>query len=254
MSPQAAQSWIDISRMERIDAPFQAYRISNVLPQEHYLSLVREYDFFRSHFRWSRLEDCSMDTFFMREKNSLLLKTFSSAKEIKAVEAITQLPLLPFTETGLHYHPPGQPDGTIHQDYVYVDFVGGDAQRTPTVNFSPRSSYARAFALIYYFHNDWAGEQSRGGTGLYAPGESYSEDSFSRVGYVPPVNNSALLFECSPNGWHGFVENPEGERVSMITWYLSTAEAMEKKYGISPFHNVSCIRETLEYYRRLKGS
>ncbi|THD83271.1 MAG: 2OG-Fe(II) oxygenase [Phenylobacterium sp.] len=144
---------------------------------------------------------------------------------------------------GLHFHCPGSSSGRIHND-----FNPGWFSRTPNHgdgwlsdeevcsyrsgqivgSGAPPLRLARAIAMIYYLNNPPWPEGDGGFTGLYrSPLQALLEPS--RI--VPPVNNSMLIFECSPKSFHSFVGDNRFARSSVIMWLHRDVNISRRCWG-----------------------
>jgi Rps23 Pro-64 3,4-dihydroxylase Tpa1-like proline 4-hydroxylase len=81
--------------------------------------------------------------------------------------------------------------------------------------------------MIYYLNNDGWQPGDGGETALFATGKL----GVGPFGLCPPVNNSLLLFECTPHSFHSLIANPRRARDSVILWLHSTVEDAEAKWG-----------------------
>jgi hypothetical protein len=151
---------------------------------------------------------------------------------------------LPRVEGALHSNLAGSATGWIHTDLCSGWFdelgVGPDTLlfpprgrcdyftgRTRAPDAEPRE-YIRAATLIFFLCNDGWLPGDGGETGLYS---SAHETEHTEVSLVPPVNNSLLLFECSPYSFHRFVANPGRMRNSIILWLHSEVGVASAKWG-----------------------
>ena len=130
---------------------------------------------------------------------------------------------------GLHHHEPGGKGGHVHNDLNPGWFVG--AARSDRVNLprpaicsyyhgdvaregvAPRRT-VRAVAMLYYLNNPPWRPGDGGETGLYRAND---DGVLSPVAVVPPINNSMLLFECTPHSYHSFIAS-KNARNSIIMW------------------------------------
>lgn len=159
------------------------------------------------------------------------LKVFLSREwhdMIAAVSGVT-------TATGdvsaaLHHHEPGGRPGWPHNDLNPGWFGGpppaGDEVRyenaegvgyhhEPTDPAVTARANVRAVSLLFYLANPPWTPADGGHTGLY-PSTAAAEQ---RQGmYVPPVNNTLMLFECTPFTWHGYAGHSRNERNSVVMW------------------------------------
>lgn len=142
---------------------------------------------------------------------------------------------------GLHHHPPASASGRPHNDLNPGYFI--DAPRPDGVNPSDdtRCSYTtgralnglrvretvRAIAIIYYLHNGQWAQGDGGETALYR----HEGEEFVPTAMVPPVDNSLLIFECTPTSFHSFVTNHHRPRNSAILWLHRPRAAAVQRWG-----------------------
>jgi hypothetical protein len=143
----------------------------------------------------------------------------------------------------LHYHETGSKDGFIHQDFSACWFVNRPRADGINVTDSSLCDYrtgavsgpgvlprerVRAVAMLYYLNNPpWASGDG-GETGLYRS----REDAIDRpAATIPPLNNSMLIFECSPRSFHSFRSNRRNPRSSIVMWLHTTTEVAAAKWG-----------------------
>jgi hypothetical protein len=141
----------------------------------------------------------------------------------------------------LHCHATGSRDGFIHKDLSSCWFV--DNPRADGVNVSDNAvcnyrtgktsaagtvarERVRAVAMIFYLGNALWSVGDGGETGLYRS----RHDAVGRpAATVPPVNNSMLVFECTPRSYHSFINNRRNPRSSIALWlHQPKADAVAK--------------------------
>lgn len=143
----------------------------------------------------------------------------------------------------LHHHPTGSKDGFIHKDFSSCWFV--DKPRRDGVNVADNEicnyrtgatsipgavaqERVRAVAMIYYLNNaPWSPGDS-GETGLYRKDD---DPVHQPVVTIPPINNTMLLFECSPHSRHGFISNWRNPRSNIVMWLHRTKPDAVAKWG-----------------------
>ncbi|MGI8679357.1 MAG: 2OG-Fe(II) oxygenase [Jatrophihabitans sp.] len=141
----------------------------------------------------------------------------------------------------LHHHEPGGASGWPHNDLNpgwFANPPAGPAEvRAPSdgpVSYhkgdrpdgvSARETI-RAVSMLFYLANPPWSAGDGGETALYA-------DSVSRqpAATVPPVNNSLVMFECTPFCWHGFLTNPVKPRNSIVMWVHRAKADVEARWG-----------------------
>jgi hypothetical protein len=144
---------------------------------------------------------------------------------------------------GFHHHEPGSASGRPHNDLNPGWF--SDSPRADGINVSnydicdyhtgqihKRGSKARetvrAAALLFYLNNPTWRPGDGGETGLYRDvGQAVDQPSES----VPPLDNSVLLFECTPHSYHAFLQNRRSSRNSLIMWLHRAKAEVETRWG-----------------------
>jgi len=143
----------------------------------------------------------------------------------------------------LHHHAKGSKNGFVHKDYSACWFI--DRPRSDGVHVSDnalcdyrtgrttvRGAVARerirAVAMIYYLNNPAWAEGDGGETGLYLRAD---DDVEHPAATVPPINNSMLIFECSPDSYHSFISNRRHPRNSVAMWLHRTKESAIARWG-----------------------
>jgi hypothetical protein len=140
---------------------------------------------------------------------------------------------------GIHYHAPGSKDGWVHNDLNpgwFADIPSEDGIVTArhtlcSYTHSIRSDsgiraieVVRAVAMIYYFGND--ANSAGGETGLYQTSDRHVREP-DRM--VRPIDNSLLVFECTPFSFHSFIGGNTNQRNSVIMWlHRSKADAVSR--------------------------
>jgi hypothetical protein len=140
----------------------------------------------------------------------------------------------------LHHHAKGSKSGFVHKDYSacwFIDqprpdgvHVSDNEYRTgkTTVPGAVARERVRAVAMIYYLNNPPWAEGDGGETGLYLRAD---DDVEHPAAAVPPINNSMLVFECSPDSYHSFISNRRNPRNSVAMWLHRTKESAVARWG-----------------------
>ncbi|GAB2463456.1 2OG-Fe(II) oxygenase [Jatrophihabitans fulvus] len=144
----------------------------------------------------------------------------------------------------LHHHEPGSADGWPHQDLNpgwFGEPAGPDEVRLPydgpperrvayhhgtRAEGVPARETVRAVSALFYLANPPWEPGDGGETGLYTVG-GQSRPTLT----VPPVNNSLVLFECSPFSWHGFLSNRVKPRNSVVMWIHRPKDEVVRRWG-----------------------
>jgi hypothetical protein len=145
--------------------------------------------------------------------------------------------------SGLHHHVAGSGDGFVHNDlnpgwfvdepnddgvivadHDACDYISGEV-RQPGV--TPRV-VVRAAAMLFYLCNPPWSPGDGGSTGLYRN----QRDPVGRpAAVVPPLNNSILVFECTPFSYHTFLSNRRHPRNCAIMWVHRPLEDAVDRWG-----------------------
>ncbi len=147
----------------------------------------------------------------------------------------------PFVNAGIHHHDAGGESGRPHNDLNPVYFAeveprdGTVMMRNDLVDLKSGqpskegisvTRQVRAVSILYYTANPEWHEGDGGETGLF---ERPSDPPDRPAWAIPPVNNSLLAFECTPNSFHSFVSNRVSERNSVTMWlHRSDADAVAR--------------------------
>lgn len=140
----------------------------------------------------------------------------------------------------LHHHDPGSRRGWPHNDLNPGWFGGPPAgpdevryQGVDGVNYRdgarPEGVAARetvrGVSLLFYLGNAEWHLGDGGETGLYS---SYDCAPAGPAAIVPPINNSLVMFECTPYSLHGFL-GTNTARNSVVMWlHRDKAEAVRR--------------------------
>jgi hypothetical protein len=144
---------------------------------------------------------------------------------------------------GLHHHRIGSRDGQIHNDLNPGWFVGDACSHDVNVanlalcNYfngvtvagaGPARETVRAVAMLYYLDNGASRVGDGGETGLYRQcGGPVGQPDVR----VAPIDNSILLFECTPWSYHAFLGNPHKPRNSIIMWLHRPKSSVVARWG-----------------------
>jgi hypothetical protein len=106
-------------------------------------------------------------------------------------------------------------------DYTTGTVLDGTAESRPVETI-------RAASVLFYLANPQWEIGDGGGTGLYRSGG----DNIERpAAVVPPLNNSLLMFECTPTSYHGFISNHRNPRNSIIMWLHRPKQDVVERWG-----------------------
>jgi 2OG-Fe(II) oxygenase superfamily len=156
--------------------------------------------------------------------------------------SLTQVPVTSDVSAALHHHEPGSDDGVIHNDLNPGWFVsqarkdGINPANSQICNYNHGVPHApsstpveriRAVAMIYFLNNPEWKIGDGGECGLYASRYKTQES----VVRVAPINNSILVFECTPHSFHRFLSNRAGPRDSVILWLHCERQHVIERWG-----------------------
>jgi hypothetical protein len=130
----------------------------------------------------------------------------------------------------LHHHKIGSANGKVHNDLNPAWFVDNPKPDGVNVNdprlchyqkgevYRPgqvaRATVRAVAALLYLANGPWR-EGDGGETGLYRNSRDAVDAPAAKV---PPIDNTMLVFECTPTSYHSFLRNVRSERNSVILW------------------------------------
>ena len=170
-------------------------------------------------------------------------RVFTSRPWHDLLEAVTGVTATGDINCGLHHHRPGSANGRVHNDLNpgwFADYPSPDGIRTTRHDLCsytsgeahrpgviPRETM-RAVAMLLYLNNPPWSPGDGGETGLYAA----ASDPVDRpAAVVPPINNSMLIFECTPHSYHTFLGNRAGERNCVIMWLHRCKDEAVRRWG-----------------------
>ncbi|PWJ86907.1 2-oxoglutarate-Fe(II)-dependent oxygenase superfamily protein [Mesorhizobium loti] len=159
------------------------------------------------------------------------------------IAGLFQVPCTGHVNCGIHHHAPGSLDGWVHNDLnpaFFVDYRSDDginivrhdqcsyARGVVPNGKPPGRKVVRAVAMIFYLCNDGWEWGDGGCTGLYR----YKDSPVGSPDVtIPPLNNSLLLFECTPWSFHSYMSNTRGARNSLIMWLHRSVEDVASRWG-----------------------
>lgn len=231
--------------------PFRHWRASNVLDTTSYQAVASEFRTFLENAtgqeegrRRLKKASASYDAQILSVDSDIatLLKPFFSQEWVGSLHQLLALPETYRIDAALHSSPPKSRTGWIHTDFCSGWF--DESTATDDLTFADRSAcdyftgrphresanpreYIRAASMIYYLCNDGWSDGDGGETALYSAAKQRDRTT---VGLVPPLNNTLLLFECSPHSYHRFITNPRRRRNSIILWLHMTVDEAKTRW------------------------
>jgi hypothetical protein len=144
---------------------------------------------------------------------------------------------------GIHHHAVKSADGWVHNDLnpaYFVDYPSDDGinvvrhtvcsyayGRVFLSGVKPRQ-VVRSVALLFYLSNPPWSPGDGGETGLY---ECKDNPVDRPASVIPPINNSILIFQCTPYSFHSFISNRTNPRNCVIMWLHSKKADVEARWG-----------------------
>jgi len=171
------------------------------------------------------------------------LALFASREWHDMIERVAGVGATGDVNASLHHHDPGSQSGWPHNDLNPVWFAGepagpedvvlsstGDVayQTGPTRPGAPARNVIRAVSLLFYLANPPWQPGDGGETALYS---SMSGAAGGPAATVPPVNNSLVLFECTPFSYHSFLTNRTQPRNSVVMWLHRERAEVVARWG-----------------------
>lgn len=143
---------------------------------------------------------------------------------------------------GSHHHTVGSANGFVHNDFNAVWFprIDGDEMRIPnndlcsyTRGAGPLADHekiqvVRGAVVLFFLLNDGWQEGDGGALGLF---ESSAGNPAEPALECPPLNNSLVAFECTPQSFHAFLTNHRLSRTSIIMWVHRTMNDAVQRFG-----------------------
>lgn len=200
----------------------------DVADDEHFSRSVAGYDVFA--FNFHRGLSGWLEIFLSREWHDMI----ANAVGVKATGDV---------KGGFHHHGIGSASGRAHNDFNPGWFAGegdryainlSDHSRcnyhtgaTPELEITVRET-VRAATLIFYLNNPgWQGGDG-GETGFYGSSQDPVE---APCVAIPPIDNSLVLFECTPHSYHAFITNRRRSRNSVIMWIHRRKDEVVRRWG-----------------------
>lgn len=237
-------------RWIRREQPFPHVVAGNVFTERFYSSLVE--DFF-GHFACEAPGGLKDPTLRMKEYDAYglhfssttrgPLSIFLSRSWHDLLASLFQVKASGFVNAGLHHHEVDSRSGLVHNDLSigwFVEYPSANGIRIPRHDLcrytdgtalAPAvlpTAMVRAVSMLFYLANPTWSPGDGGETGLYR----CAEDNVERpVEKVPPINNSILVFECTPLSYHSFLCNRKSVRNSVIMWIHRSKNDATRLWG-----------------------
>jgi hypothetical protein len=142
----------------------------------------------------------------------------------------------------LHHHRRGDLDGSVHRDLGLSYFTDqpradginpADLKRCnyttgPTTADVKAREVVRAATMIFYLNNTEWHPGDGGETGLYASPTARPDKP---AAVAPPINNSLIFFESTPDSYHCFLGNRASDRNSLVMWLHRSVDEVVRNWG-----------------------
>jgi 2OG-Fe(II) oxygenase superfamily len=158
------------------------------------------------------------------------LSILFSAPWLRLIADVTNVRATVYVSGGFHHHVVGSENGSVHNDLNPGWFVQAEESCSIQLSRPELCNYktgitsspelktheaVRGVAVLFYLSNPPWNPGDGGETGLYT-GQDQCVDQPTRR--VAPVNNSLLIFECTPFSYHSFISNKRSSRNTIILW------------------------------------
>jgi hypothetical protein len=231
-------------RWWRRSVPFPHIVAHNVLHTPVYDSVVRDFEELMSQDGLGYLAAHDIHGRTMTADYEGPLSLFISRPWHNMLAKLLAVPATGHMNCGLHQHNVGSASGFPHNDLNpgwFLDYPSESGIRLAepaTCDYTngkliraseyPVRETVRAAAAIFYLGNlPWVSGDG-GATGLYW---NASDSIENPAASVPPVNNSMLLFECTPFSYHGFIKNRRHPRNSIVLWLHRPKDDATRRWG-----------------------
>lgn len=130
----------------------------------------------------------------------------------------------------VRHHAPGSPAGTPDNGLasaLFAEPVPGPGEvRLPDAGAGTRET-VRAVAVLFHLGNpDW-----RTGDGGEIGLRADRGDSTRPTLTIPPLDNSMVVFECTPRSWHNFAGGNTTDRGSVVMWLHQPRHEARRRRG-----------------------
>lgn len=246
---------LEYGEWREVRSPFRHFQASNVLAAESYRVIALEFqrvlDATEGRITGGPRFGKPAANYDARmlpitEENMEHFPPFFSDGWLRSLSDLVRIPFVPRIDGALHSSPPNSRSGWMHTDFC-SGWFDESRNESPAFLFPDRSrchyfegaakvagakptEYVRAATLIFYLCNDDWAPGDGGETEFYG---SRKDSQNTRKLLIPPVNNSLILFECSPHSYHRFITNPGRTRNSLILWLHCEVDFVEKRWGSS---------------------
>ncbi|RDI48189.1 2OG-Fe(II) oxygenase [Nocardia mexicana] len=173
------------------------------------------------------------------------MEVFLSRAWHDLIERVTGVRASGDVEGSLHHHEPDSPRGWPHHDLTpawfpaappesgEVGLPGGtiDLRTGERPAGTDARELVRAVAVLFYLNNEEWRPGDGGETALFAHAGDPDGAAPGSTVSVPPLNNSMVVFECTPRSWHTFVGANAAARNCVVMWLHRPKDEAARRWG-----------------------
>ena len=249
MTPEGIASTLSVQRWLEYQKPFRHLRATNVFEKQIYESMESNFNRCLKEMEANENSHSSdpgrYDAWMLGVTSSSagLFHPLFSREWHDLISDFVGVATTGHIDGGLHHHRVGSANGWIHNDLCVGWFQAPCGDNDVVLSDHIACNYStgachdpqiqplclvRSVALIFYLANfDWAPGYG-GETGLY---ETPFDGIENPAATLEPINNSLVIFECTPHSYHSFLRNSRMERNCIVLWAHSTIETASTKFG-----------------------
>ncbi|WP_280366498.1 2OG-Fe(II) oxygenase [Nocardia wallacei] len=234
----AHRRWIRRTR------PFPHVYVRDVFTEVFYRRLAEEFE--RVHREPGRFtpvaDDYNATGLSLAAVRNGPLEVFLSRAWHDVIERVAGVRASGDVEGSLHHHAPDGPPGQPHHDLAPAWFPGTppgptavglpdssiDLRTGARPPGTPARELVRAVAVLFYLNNPQWRPGDGGETGLFA--DIGAADPRATLA-VPPLDNSMVVFECTPRSWHTFLGANTAARNSVVMWLHRPRDEAARRWG-----------------------
>lgn len=240
-------------RWVKHNRPFDYVTAANVFSEPFYNSLVGAFKSYADLIDDPNSEAPNNDRFTMNkngydaytlnigQKSNKIFHFFFSEEWHDLLASLYNTDSNGFITLSLHYHKTGSRNGWIHNDLNpgwYIENGKRIKTTSPSeCNYKTGDTYTagagstegvRALTMIFYLNNEQKTLADGGGTAFF----TRQDDQIGNAHVViPPLNNSLVIFPCTPYSYHTFIANKYHPRSSVIMWLHTAKQNVVNRWG-----------------------
>lgn len=249
---QTAREWnmgrlIYNRRWVRRSEPYRHVVAQDVFVPEFYRELEADYRHLREQVKGSftrSIKDYDAAASTLGEDHDGALGVFISREWHDMIAAVMGVEATGDVHASFHHHETGSASGWPHNDLSpgwFEDPPPGPAEvrlsdpdklvygKGPHSAETQAHEVMRGVSILFYLDNGPWQPGDGGETALFA-----SSSDARAVGpaiAVPPIDNSIVIFECTPFSWHTFLSNRARPRNSLVMWLHRSKAEVTRRWG-----------------------